>query len=90
MKTLTNYHDFTTKRMSSKKRLALDVGDWWMNRIQCNRCNDIITSNNRHDYKYCSCKGVFVDGGSWYLRRGGDFHLVHEMSEKFTYPHPQD
>ena len=40
------------------------------NVIRCNHCGDIIESTHVHDFKWCSCKMVFVDGGHEYLRRG--------------------
>ncbi len=40
------------------------------NVIQCKHCGDIIESTSTHDFKYCSCQTVFVDGGHEYLRRG--------------------
>ena len=39
------------------------------NKIKCNYCGDIIVSENRHDFKFCSCGKVAVDGGTDYLRR---------------------
>lgn len=39
------------------------------NRIKCKKCGDIIESYNVHDFKWCSCKSVAVDGGIEYLRR---------------------
>lgn len=39
------------------------------NCIQCNHCKDIIVSEHRHDFKYCKCGTVAVDGGNAYLRR---------------------
>jgi len=50
------------------------------NVIKCNECNDIIESKHRHDFKFCSCESVFVDGGLDYLRRGGD-GSYQELSE---------
>lgn len=41
-----------------------------MYRIKCLKCGDIIKSYSRHDFKYCSCENVFVDGGDDYLRYG--------------------
>ena len=41
-----------------------------INRIRCKKCGDIIESKFTHDYKECSCKSCFVDGGHEYLRRG--------------------
>ena len=40
------------------------------NRIRCNHCGDVIESEYRHDFKYCKCGRVYVDGGHSYLRRG--------------------
>ena len=41
------------------------------NRIKCKKCGDIIESYDVHDFKWCSCKSVAVDGGREYLRRLG-------------------
>lgn len=43
-----------------------------LNRIQCNKCKDIITSEHVHDFKYCKCGKVAVDGGRDYLKRMGE------------------
>ena len=40
------------------------------NKIKCNHCGDIIESTHTHDFKWCKCMTVFVDGGREYLRRG--------------------
>ena len=40
-------------------------------KIQCLKCMDIIQSMDRHDFKYCKCGNIFVDGGNDYLRYGG-------------------
>lgn len=39
------------------------------NKVKCNLCGDIIESTHRHDFKYCSCRSVAVDGGKDYLKR---------------------
>lgn len=31
--------------------------------LKCNFCGDIIFSRTHHDFHYCSCKRIFVDGG---------------------------
>jgi hypothetical protein len=41
-----------------------------MSKIRCKFCNDIIESLHRHDFKWCKCKKVFIDGGNDYLRCG--------------------
>lgn len=39
------------------------------NKIKCLKCGDIIESIHVHDFNYCSCGRVAVDGGREYLRR---------------------
>ena len=39
------------------------------NKIRCNFCQDTIESKHRHDFVFCSCGAVAVDGGKDYLRR---------------------
>ena len=51
-----------------------------VNRIKCNNCGKIIESQHRHDFKYCSCKRVAVDGGKDYLRRLGKREDFTELS----------
>jgi hypothetical protein len=31
--------------------------------IQCRKCLEIIESKHKHDFKYCSCNAVGIDGG---------------------------
>lgn len=40
-------------------------------KVRCLECMDEIQSMYRHDFKYCKCGAIFVDGGSDYLRMGG-------------------
>lgn len=52
------------------------------NLAKCRQCGDVIESIYRHDFQWCSCGAIFVDGGHDYLRRGGkDMDNVIEMSE---------
>lgn len=39
------------------------------NAIKCNHCGDVIESTHVHDFKWCSCKTVAVDGGHCYCKR---------------------
>lgn len=39
------------------------------NVIKCNYCGDIIESKHRHDFKFCKCGAVAVDGGLSYTKR---------------------
>lgn len=36
--------------------------------IVCSKCDDLIYSRTRHDFRYCSCKGCAIDGGRDYIR----------------------
>lgn len=39
------------------------------NAIQCNHCGDIIESKYTHEFKWCKCGTVAVDGGLSYTKR---------------------
>jgi hypothetical protein len=39
------------------------------NVARCTHCGDIIESTHVHDFKWCSCKTIAVDGGHSYLKR---------------------
>lgn len=51
------------------------------NKIRCKKCNEIIESTHRHNFKYCYCGAVAVDGGKDYLRRCGNREDWEELSE---------
>lgn len=51
------------------------------NAIRCKHCLDLIESIDTHEYKYCSCKKVAVDGGLDYLKRLGEQEDYEELSE---------
>jgi hypothetical protein len=36
--------------------------------VICPKCSEWIWSRHRHDFRYCRCKAIFVDGGRDYLR----------------------
>mgnify|MGYP001352997143 CR=1 FL=1 len=40
-----------------------------VNKIRCNKCGEEIESTSTHDFKWCRCKSVAIDGGLDYLRR---------------------
>lgn len=42
------------------------------NKIRCPVCEEVIQSYHRHDFKFCKCESVAVDGGADYLRRVSD------------------
>ncbi|SEB22969.1 DUF7695 domain-containing protein, partial [Bacillus nitratireducens] len=48
------------------------------NAIKCRKCGDIIESKFTHDFKYCSCGSVAIDGGLEYARMQGDLENIIE------------
>jgi hypothetical protein len=51
------------------------------NRAQCRLCKQIIESYHRHDFKWCKCGEIYVDGGKNYIRRGArDLNNIIELS----------
>lgn len=50
------------------------------NQIECIACGDKPYSTHRHDFKYCKCGLIAVDGGMDYLRRLGNPNYYIEMS----------
>lgn len=50
------------------------------NQVRCNKCADEPFSSHVHDFKYCKCGNIAVDGGMSYLRRVGDIDSYKEMS----------
>ncbi len=50
------------------------------NQVECLKCGDKPFSAHRHDFKYCKCEKVAVDGGMDYLKRMGNLNGVREMS----------
>ncbi len=54
-----------------------------VNKARCRLCDDLIISTHRHDFKYCKCGEISVDGGKDYLRRGAkNFDNFEELSEE--------
>ena len=51
------------------------------NKARCKKCGEIVESKHRHDFNMCSCGSVFVDGGTDYMRRGGNLEHIEDMSE---------
>lgn len=69
--------------MNSEKTKAKDLSDKkiLVNKIQCKKCKDIIESKYVHDFKWCVCRNIAVDGGLEYLRRIGNLENIIELSE---------
>lgn len=51
------------------------------NKIQCKHCGVVIESESRHDFKFCICGKVAIDGGHFYLKRSGNPNDLIELSE---------
>ena len=51
------------------------------NKIRCGRCGEMPGSVSAHDFKFCKCGAVAVDGGHEYLRRCGSLENFEELSE---------
>ena len=52
-----------------------------VNKIKCTKWGEILESISVHDFKFCKCGSVAVDGGHEYLRRCGKRENWEELSE---------
>lgn len=43
-----------------------------INYVKCKKCEDILFSFYRHDFKSCRCEESFIDGGFDYIRYNGE------------------
>lgn len=64
-----DYQSFCDINTPKEQRRLWNIGDIYANEAQCLKCKDIIRSKNRHDFVWCSCGNLGVDGGSWYCKR---------------------
>lgn len=51
------------------------------NAARCRRCNTVVESKFVHDFVSCKCEAIFVDGGTDYLRAGGDSEDFESLAE---------
>jgi len=51
------------------------------NAARCKKCDDVVESVHVHDFVWCKCGAMFVDGGKDYFRRGGDPLFIEDLSE---------
>ena len=51
------------------------------NAAKCLKCNDMIESKHVHDFRFCKCQSIFVDGGKDYIRRGGNLSDMLDLTE---------
>ena len=52
-----------------------------VNKARCNKCGDVIESKHRHDFVWCKCGAIAVDGGKDYLKMVGNFEDIYDLSE---------
>lgn len=50
-----------------------------VNKVRCKHCNDIIESTHTHDFKYCSCGRISIDGGHEYQKLTFENSLEEDM-----------
>lgn len=75
--------NYVTRSSTTEQRRKFDIGDVYINAAVCLKCKDYIRSKNRHDFVFCSCGSIAVDGGSWYCRRAGDMSNCVDVIEYF-------
>ena len=61
-----------------------------INRAKCLRCNDVIVSAHGHDFRYCKCGAIAVDGGHSYLKRTGERADCEEACVYDATPSPKE
>ena len=53
-------------------------------KVKCKHCGDVIVSKHVHDFVWCKCRKIAVDGGDEYLR------LIFPDSGPYTDSKPED
>ena len=51
------------------------------NAIECVACGDIIESEHQHDFKFCKCGIIAIDGGKDYRRITGNLAMIIDRCE---------
>ena len=57
------------------------------NQAKCLKCGDTPYSAHVHDFQYCECGAMAVDGGMEYFRRLGNAADIEEMSISMSKVH---
>ena len=63
------YQEYCPIDCSVEHRRKYNVGDVFENKAKCLPCGEVIMSKHKHDFVWCSCGKLGVDGGSWYCKR---------------------
>lgn len=51
-------------------------------RVRCKKCDDVIQSFSRHDFKWCKCNSIAVDGGADYFKMCFDENSEYKVLDK--------
>lgn len=60
------------------------------NKVKCNKCNTVIESKHVHDFKWCPCRSIAVDGGREYLKRAWTEDADYEELSEEVEDEPED
>lgn len=54
--------------------------------IKCSKCHELVYSRARHDYNFCSCGSVGIDGGRSYTKVSFTDKVpdMHEVTLNYT------
>lgn len=63
------YQEYCPIDCTVEHRRKYYVGDVFENKAKCLSCGDVIMSKHVHDFVWCSCGKLGVDGGSHYAKR---------------------
>lgn len=58
--------------------------------VKCPSCSSVIWSRNRHDFRSCSCKKTFIDGGRDYLKYGSTPEVMKDVAVDELLLEPRD
>lgn len=54
-------------------------------KLRCKKCGDVVQSMHTHDFRWCKCQSVAIDGGSDYTRvvgEPGDWEILEEQNSE--------
>ena len=54
------------------------------NMARCKKCGEVIESKHRHDFVWCKCGTIAVDGGLDYIRRGFRADRFEDVGEELS------
>lgn len=83
MNDVVDYQKFAPQGTSVEERKKMNIGDIYSNAAKCLKCGDVIRSRNRHDFVWCSCISLAVDGGSCYAKRLGNPENYENLVEMY-------